>query len=996
MSSALTLAVVVAGAGGLLLVVAGDVLVWRLLRRTVELPTGNSAPVLVIAEELASVPDEGYTRFVREVTHVLAVRRRVACYFTSACRWDHLGPVRALNRCRHMIRAARRRDLARPAVVAYASRSSVTVMALLRARALKLLFRGAPVAVIALQDFSVWSGRLLRLLAPDLLLAPTERDCDEARRAGVNAARIWSGVDLERFRPALDGEKVALRRRWGLPTDRRIVLHVGHLRDGRNLSPLAALAGGGATVVLCASGWRGSESARLKGALTAAGVVVLDGYQPRVEELYRLADCYVFPTESRGSAAAMPLSVLEALASGLPVASLKFGALAEYLADAPAVALVDSPADLVESALALAGSAVRARPLAEPYAWPAVGERLLGLLDDLTFVAASAPPVRVRLTAVRAKVRRSYVAGRAWLRQLAWGGNGPERRPATRVSVVPSVRTICSRAAPEPDTDVVGLLSPGPDEALAAAARLLGLSLERAEAGGERHLIDRALTGRWPILHSHLAELDLLSGAGWAAVAAFVDGGGTLYVDGIGPAAGPALARLGRQLGLPVPAVTPARDARSVAFLSGPATFAQELAGARLEASCSWPALAPGAAFEVLALGETGEGRLPLAVRRRLGRGAVVLTTAPSRVEGRLADAFLAGSTRAPAAVLPVLLLRSLYGPAAWHPPAVLANFTIDAPALRRGLLGLRWDVLLGQARDHGFHVTVAAMPRELRLAEPAVVELLRRHSPRLSVCYHDGCGACAPDARHSSYRPRPLAAQQEALECALAHGRRFAADHGLELDRVMVFPCGIGPAEIFPDLHRRGFIGTCSCGDKHPPGSSGPTDVDLGLRPADLAWAGFPVLWRRGLEDRSYPLDMLLGRPVLAFAHTRGLGTDFRPFVERAAVINRLAGGGAAWCGLDEVARHAYLQRWRPNEGWRVLMTANEACLHNPGPAPRRYAVSRPHRPPGSVFEVDGFRLAGEPEVTVQANGTTVVRLVDGAQPGAAPRQCSVFRPQP
>src|SRR5205085_11621612 len=173
---------------------------------------------------------------------------------------------------------------------------------------------------------------------------------------------------------------------------------------------------------------------------------------------------------------------------------------------------------------------------------------------------------------------------------------------------------------------------------------------------------------------------------------------------------------------------------------------------------------------------------------------------------------------------------------------------------------------------------------------------------------------------------------------------------------------------------------------------------ADLGLRPADLAWEGFPLLWRRRLADAGWPLDPLLGRPLLLFAHRRPLGRDFAPLVERARMVNRMTRGGAIWRGLDEVARHAYLQREDPVSGWQVLMTANEACLHNPDPEPRSYTVTRPRLPEGSVVEVDGqaHDTAGPITVTVPAGATAVVRVVAGGAAtalGGRPR-CTRFRP--
>jgi hypothetical protein len=101
----------------------------------------------------------------------------------------------------------------------------------------------------------------------------------------------------------------------------------------------------------------------------------------------------------------------------------------------------------------------------------------------------------------------------------------------------------------------------------------------------------------------------------------------------------------------------------------------------------------------------------------------------------------------------------------------------------------------------------------------------------------------------------------------------------------------------------------------------------------------------------------------------------------------------------LEDVARHAYLQRRRPDAGWEVLMTANEACLHNPGPSPREYTVTRPGLPEGSALVADGEAGPGQLSVEVPAEGTALVRVaLDGA---AAPladgaRRCPIDSARP
>lgn len=971
--------------------------------------TPTPARILLVAEELDLIQDEGYTKFARVLEAELGRRRSVVTYITHPHRWDGNGAVRLINRTVEVVRCALSRTVrdSPPDVVLYISRSSLTLQALVRAKLIRVLLR-VPVALVALQGSGegMMHWRLARSLAPHLLLVPTQAQLRFARSLGLNAACIWSGVDVERFRPAAPGEKEALRDRYGLPRERRIVLHVGHLRAGRNLTALTPLAcEDGVTVVVVASGRRSVESDALSAELDEHGVVLLDGYQPCIEELYRLADCYVFPTTAPDNAVALPLSVLEALASGVPVVSVRFGALEERLGSMLGVKLVDDAAELVRAAVSVSGQVDRPA-LAGTFSWLAITDRLLGLLDDLDRDRKDSAVSRASVLAVGiAQARRSYINRKGLVRRVLWRGRpGYVPRPTQGVAIEP---VAVSRELPEPAqpvADLVGIADPGSrgHSALCAAADIYGLSVEDLTLMSPGHLMERALLEGWPLMTAGLRTLLDLSADQVTSLRAFLRRGGTLYLDGLEPSSNPALAELGRRLDFEPPIVAAMPRANHLVLPADAAGFAHELAGTHLETDCGEFGFHITAAAGTLALRAQPDRLRPLVVQQPIGLGRVVFSPLPASFGCSPARAFCRGSAKAAAALVPMMLLRELYGSAAWHAPARLANFTIDDPALRRGRLGMPYQVLLDQARDHGFHVTVATVPAELGLAEPAIVWRLGTYPDVLSACYH-GCDHAGyefylPEARRTRYAPRPLGEQRMALVRAVEHGRRFHARHGYELDRVMVFPFGVGPAQLFGDLHRLGFIATCNYGDRYPLGAAVPDDADLGLRPADVAWEGFPLMWRRGFSDSGFLLDLFLQRPAQTFAHLPWLRKDFQQLVERADAINRAGRGEVAWRCLDEVARHAYLQRRSPDGSWQVLLTTNEACLHNPDPVARSYEVKRPHRPLGSRIEVDGARTGG-PEplgVVVPPNRTAVVRLVAGdasARLGGR-RGCSIFTP--
>jgi hypothetical protein len=854
------------------------------------------------------------------------------------------------------------------------------------------------VAMVAAGGFSGRSSWLLRRLAPDVLLLPGSQEAEAARRAGLNAARLPGGVDLQRFRPVSAGEKAMLRRRWSMPRDRQVVLHVGRLRHGETMRGILGLARAGATVVFVTSR-HDAESEPLRQRLFAAGVVVRDGYHAQMEQLYNLSDCYVFAAEGRESGPDVPLSVLEALASDLPVLGLRLGPAGDALATFPGVTLVQDASTLVARALAAMETPTHARSGVEARGWAPAVEQVLDAIDDAVVLRSTPRPRGGWRKAAVAQIRRSAVARRDWPRAwLTAGRVGYETRRPGGPAVAAPAGALVLPAWRSPARAVIGTLG-SRQGSLPAVAGLLGVGVEAAGEHDDRDPVERAREERWPLLHAPASDLDLLPASRRDLLVRYVREGGTLALDGLRPDHQHGLAKLCRGVGLDPPAAT--ETSAPVTALTFPADrpdVARELAGASVEAACGRAALRAHQGWELLALGERRREQLGVMVRRRAGMGAIVLSTAPAALEGELSGAFGAGSADAAAALLSLLLLRATYGEAAWHPPAALANFTIDDPALRRGRLGLRWDLLLGQARAHRYHVTIATVPRELSLADPAVVEAMRRHPDLLSACYHgcdhDGYEFYPPDAGRTRYRPRRLPSQRAALERAVRHGADFRAAHGLELDRVMVFPYGPGPAAIFGDLHRLGFLATSNFEDKYPPGSARPEDPYLGLRPADLAWAGFPLLWRRSTDDRGYLLDLALGRPALTFGHPGDLGRDFAPFAERAEVLNRATVGAVAWCGLDEIARHAYLQRRRPDGSWEVLMTSSEACLHNPGPEPRWVFVRRPRAPADAALEVGGRRREAEDRpVVVPPQRTLVVRLrLAGPAPALpGPRACSI-----
>lgn len=143
---------------------------------------------------------------------------------------------------------------------------------------------------------------------------------------------LKTGVDTARFVPADEEKKQQLRQKYGIPQEKTVVLHVGHMKPGRNVGVFLSLDEEFHGIVVASTQTANEMDRELKKQLQSKeNLTVIDTYLPNIEEVYQLADVYLFPVVQQGSCIDAPLSALEAAACGIPVAATPYGELKQLL-----------------------------------------------------------------------------------------------------------------------------------------------------------------------------------------------------------------------------------------------------------------------------------------------------------------------------------------------------------------------------------------------------------------------------------------------------------------------------------------------------------------------------------------------------------------------------------------------------------------------------------------------------------------------------------------
>lgn len=223
-----------------------------------------------------------------------------------------------------------------PEAIFYLPSSSGTFASFLRMGIIKTYVRQARTVMINLtpKQLNKFQKKFIKFIRPDTVLSPSPTELKIVESVGIQNIFFPLYVDTSKFQSLQNNaRKETLRRKYDIPVDKYIILHIGHINWGRNLDELIPLQYGDNQVVVVGSSSTPIDAPKekeLKKHLMDRGIIIIDRYIENIEELYQLSDLYVFPVIFEGGCIGMPLSILEARACGIPVLSTDFGSIKKY------------------------------------------------------------------------------------------------------------------------------------------------------------------------------------------------------------------------------------------------------------------------------------------------------------------------------------------------------------------------------------------------------------------------------------------------------------------------------------------------------------------------------------------------------------------------------------------------------------------------------------------------------------------------------------------
>ena len=228
----------------------------------------------------------------------------------------------------------------KPDVIHYVT--GITIRSLIITKLLKLFLLNRPKTILsAVRVFlAPLHIKLIKYFKPDLILTQAGKWSAIFKYEGIATEFLLNPVEIEKFNK-VGLNAIDLKEKYGIPADKKIILHVGHIKENRNLDSLLEISedlkvSGYKVVIVSSPSFHHDE--KLIERLIKAEFIIIKGFIDKIEEFYNIADIYFFPvkglsknyfpkTYNEVGVIDTPLSVLEAIAVGIPIVTSEIDSL---------------------------------------------------------------------------------------------------------------------------------------------------------------------------------------------------------------------------------------------------------------------------------------------------------------------------------------------------------------------------------------------------------------------------------------------------------------------------------------------------------------------------------------------------------------------------------------------------------------------------------------------------------------------------------------------
>lgn len=285
--------------------------------------------MIILSDALTEKPDEGALRVATSLTKKIKQADPSTTIISYGRKPEKTDIHLKLNKFflnRSLISVIRKKR----EEVLYIPFASNTTGTLLRVFILSLFAKhGLRVIFVLRYPMGRWQRFLMKKSKAEIV-ALSKEAYEYYSSMGFKTVYLKTGVDTERFVPVDQKTKVRLKEKYKIPKDKKVVLHVGHLKKGRNVDKMLTIDEEKYVYLVVSSVTEKEKDQNIRSALNRRpNTRVEDAYLERIEEIYQMSDVYLFPVTESEECIDVPLSVMEAASCDLPIVTTLCGELKE-------------------------------------------------------------------------------------------------------------------------------------------------------------------------------------------------------------------------------------------------------------------------------------------------------------------------------------------------------------------------------------------------------------------------------------------------------------------------------------------------------------------------------------------------------------------------------------------------------------------------------------------------------------------------------------------